>query len=78
MDFKSKVVKSFRKSKKDINEIKVYLRGLNAEHQMLKKSANEWIMYLMKENEQLKARIKMLEEQAEERDIFSTRSAALA
>jgi len=54
MFFKKKVIKSFKRVKTDLADTK-------AQHFELKRSTNEWIQYLYRENELLKARVKELE-----------------
>jgi cell division protein FtsB len=60
--FKKKVVQSFRKAKKDIAGMRASVNSVHYQHEQLKQSLNEWVQYLYRENQALKARVKRLED----------------
>jgi len=71
MGFKNKVRNSFRKARKDMNQLNSNVNILNNEQLLLKKNINEWILFLVNENNDLKSRIAMLEERVkEERNLI--------
>ncbi len=61
MGFKQAVKNSFRNAKKDMRDIRDDVRDIGRDLTLLKKNSNEWIIYLEKENRELRARIEMLE-----------------
>ena len=61
MDFK--LPKSFKhKVKQSFGNVKSEMDALKKDHAELKKSANEWILYLVQENTALKERIEKQEQ----------------
>ncbi|MBT3408475.1 hypothetical protein HN415_07370 [Candidatus Woesearchaeota archaeon] len=66
MKFEQKVKKSFQKVKEDNESIKLALDIFNKDLDSIKTNSNEWIMYLMRENNQLKVQIEKLASQINE------------
>ncbi len=61
MGFKQAVKNSFRDAKKDMGALRDSVRDIDRDLAHLKKNSNDWVMYLEKENRELKARVEILE-----------------
>jgi len=66
MKFEQKVKKSFEKVKNDNESIKSALNIVNQDINSIKTNSNEWIIYLMRENNNLKNQIDLLASKIEE------------
>lgn len=60
MNFEQKVKKSFKRVKNDNESIQLAINILNKDLNSIKTNSNDWIMYLMKENNVLKNALEKL------------------